>query len=431
MTLAWTRCLVRSTGALLLTGLFLAGCKHTVDFNSELPAGEMALRKIPLSEYPDFSQQMTDPAALSTACDASLKYLASPSSKAYYPYLDITHDRAAASVNALKQLVQKHAAHFDGAAFNSEIRSMFEVYKSKGALKPEGGGYTDRVLFTGYFTPIYEASVTRQGEFVWPLYRRPADLVVDPITAAIVGRRQKDGMVAATYTRAEVEGQNGQYPLAGSEIVYLRSYWESYIITIQGSARLHLTDGRTIEIGYAGDNGYDYTSPGKQMLADGVITKEQYSAKGLGAYFTAHPADVKKYLWLNKRYVYFTETHGGPFGSLGVPVTPMASIAVAKFHEVPKNIYPRAMAAFLVAPVPTSEAGNTQDYRGFMMDQDTGAAIRAAGRCDIYMGIGPRAEAIAGQEQHEGELYYIALRPELIPLYLPAPQAKPATKPAK
>lgn len=419
---------LRGLSALLLTGALLTGCKHKVNFNSELPEGEVALRKLSPDEYPDFSQQMTDPAALSASCDASLKYLATPSSRNYYPYLDITHERAAASVNALKQLVLKHASHFDGAAFNSEIRSMFEVYKSKGARKPEGDGYTERVLFTGYFTPIYQASTTRQGEYVWPLYRRPNDLVVDRTSAAVVGRRAADGAVLPTYTRAEIEGKDGKYPHAGSELVYLKSHWETYIITIQGSAKLRLTDGREMEIGYAGDNGYDYTSPGKKMLEDKVIKKEQYTARGLREHFAKNPGDVKKYLWLNQRYIYFTETQGGPYGSLGVPVTPMASIAVAKFHEVRKNIYPRAMGAFLVAPVPTDESGNTRAYRGFMMDQDTGAAIRAAGRCDIYMGIGEQAEKIAGQQQHDGELYYIALKPELIPQYLPAAPAKGAAK---
>ncbi len=57
-------------------------------------------------------------------------------------------------------------------------------------------------------------------------------------------------------------------------------------------------------------------------------------------------------------------------------------------------------------------------YDGFMLDQDTGGAIRAAGRCDIYMGVGPQAEAIAGHQLHEGKLYYLAVKPELIEKYL-------------
>ena len=56
-----------------------------------------------------------------------------------------------------------------------------------------------------------------------------------------------------------------------------------------------------------------------------------------------------------------------------------------------------------------------------MLDQDTGGAIRAAGRCDIYMGIGPEAEGLSGRQLNEGRLYYLAVREELIARYLSQP----------
>ncbi len=49
-----------------------------------------------------------------------------------------------------------------------------------------------------------------------------------------------------------------------------------------------------------------------------------------------------------------------------------------------------------------------------MLDQDTGGGIRASGRCDLYMGIGPQAEELAGREMATGKLYYLAIKPELI-----------------
>ena len=180
-------------------------------------------------------------------------------------------------------------------------------------------------------------------------------------------------------------------------------------------------------------NGYDYVSPGEAMLADGAIKKEQYSSRGLKEFFQQNPAVMNKYLWKNNRYVFFKPTTGGPYGSLGVPVTSLASIAVDKKHDPKRNIYPRAMPVFLAVPIPLNETGVTADFRGFMLDQDTGGAIRAAGRCDIYMGIGEQAEKVAGQQLHEGELFYIALKDKYIPQYLPPAPVKPskaATKPA-
>ena len=45
-----------------------------------------------------------------------------------------------------------------------------------------------------------------------------------------------------------------------------------------------------------------------------------------------------------------------------------------------------------------------------MLDQDTGGAIRAPGRADIYMGEGDEAETLAGGQYAEGELFYLFLR---------------------
>ena len=83
-----------------------------------------------------------------------------------------------------------------------------------------------------------------------------------------------------------------------------------------------------------------------------------------------------------------------------MPVTPLATIATDK------EVYPRAMPAYVALP-----------RGGFMLDQDAGGAIRAAGRCDIYMGIGNSAEQSAGQQLSTGRLYYVALRPDLVPRY--------------
>ncbi len=394
---------------------FLAACHHeappqVIDFRQQLPEGMLALRKIDPAEYPDFGRQPINIERLKAAIGNSQKYLAQPSSKDFFPYLDITHDRAVASLAKLGQICDAQTARgsWDPVWFNSQIRDNFDVYKSYGAPRPDGAGFTDRVQFTGYFTPIYDASLTHDGPYQWPLYKLPADLSRDPNTGQVFGRKTDSGQVVPYYTRQEIE-TGGK--LAGTELVWLKSRWEAYIITIQGSARLRLTDGRTYEVGFAGTNGYPYTSPGKQMVADGVITTEQLSLKGLGNYFAAHPEMMDKYLAINQRFVFFTERPGGPFGSLNVPVTPLGSIATDKET---KDIYPRAMPAFLSVPIPDASGTVMTPFSGFLMDQDTGGAIRASGRCDIYMGIGPEAEIVAGHELQEGALYYIAIKPELM-----------------
>jgi len=72
-----------------------------------------------------------------------------------------------------------------------------------------------------------------------------------------------------------------------------------------------------------------------------------------------------------------------PTGSLNVQVTTDRSLATDK------DIFPRASLTFIDVPKP-SLSGALLPYQGFVLDQDTGGGIRAAGRADIYMGFGVR-----------------------------------------
>ena len=389
----------------------------SLDYTQELPPGEKALRKIPPERYPVFAADPAGQPRLLKSVDNSLSYLASPSSANFFPYLDITHDRAVATLRALHEVLT--AAGTWPVEWDALIREKFEVYQTVGAPRSDGSGFSNQVLFTGYFTPTYDASLTRQGAFQWPLYKRPADLVTDYVKDTS-SRRTDDGSLAPYYTRAQIE--NSASPaLRGQELVWLASRWQAYVITIQGSARLRLRDGRIMEIGFAGTNGQPYVSPGKQMLADGVITRDQLSLEGLGRYFQSHPQTMNRYLWLNPRTTFFAERPGGPFGALNVPVTPGATIATDK------EVYPRAMPAYVLTGSGTAgpAPGTGVDIQDFMLDQDAGGAIRAAGRCDIYMGIGEPAGRSAGDQLSTGQLFYLAIKPELVSKYLQPGVAAP------
>src|SRR5688572_10361352 len=335
--------------------------KPAVSFAHELPTGELALRKISPAEYPDFTPLgQENPRQVLDAIEQSLVYLKAPSSRRFFPYLDITHDRAVATLEKFREMYGNEVSRGGGAGLNAAIRDNFDVYKSVGGFDTQTGKYVGRVLFTGYFTPIYAASRRREGAYQWPLYKRPADLVSDDVNE-ISGRRGADGTIVPHLSRVEIE-RDGK--LAGQEYVWLPNRFDAYVITVQGSAVLRLTDGRTLEIGYAGNNGHPYVSPGMQMVSDGVLHKENLSLKTMRAYFDANPGAADKYLWMNPRTVFFTERPGGPYGSLNVKVTPFATIATDK------SVYPRAMPAFLNVPLPRS-GGGASPFRGFMLDQDT------------------------------------------------------------
>lgn len=364
------------------------------DYDRALPPGALALRKIPPEQYPDFRPGFINREGLERAINYSLQYMAKPSSRKYYPYGDISHERARASLVQFLQVLQSSRSPEE---FDQAIKSQFDVYESVGY---DGEG---TVFFTGYYTPIFDARRQRDREFRYPLYRLPPDLVKDE-EGNTLGRRVAGGGVVPGYpTRRQIE--EGRL-LDGLELVYLRNPFEAYIVNVQGSARLRMADGTLLELGYAGNNGHAYTPIARAMIEDGAIKRSELSLQTLRRYFQEHPDQVFHYAWRNDRYVFFQELAGGPYGSIGVPVTAFRSIATDK------SVFPRACVAFLQANLPRVSGGEVVQapYATFALDQDTGGAIRAAGRCDIWMGIGSGAEALAGRTGSEGQLYYVFVK---------------------
>ncbi len=361
------------------------------DYGRPLPPGQLALRKLSPEEYPDFSRGFSRDPNLVRAIRFSLDYLAKPSSQRYYPYGEITHARATASLRHFLEVLERAGSPQE---FDQIIRAEFDVYQSVGC--------DDRgtVYFTGYYTPIFDGRKRPDARFRYPLYGLPPDLVKDEEGRAL-GRRLRDGRIEPRYyTRREIEEQG---LLRGREIAWLADPFEAYVVTVQGSARLRLADGSLWELGYAGNNGHEYTPIAAQMIEDGLLTRSELSLQWLLSFFRDRPDLVEQYGWRNDRYVFFKESKGGPFGSINVPVTSYRTIATDK------EVFPRACLAYLDTNLPTIRDGvvQTSEYAAFALDQDTGGAIRAAGRCDVYMGVGPAAEAVAGRTGAEGALYYL------------------------
>jgi membrane-bound lytic murein transglycosylase A len=265
-------------------------------------------------------------------------------------------------------------------------------------------GCDDRgtVLFTGYYTPILDGSFVRTERFRYPLYKQPDDLVKGP-TGEILGRREADGQISPYPPRAVIEDSR---MLRGKELVWLADPFEAYIAHVQGSAKLRLPDGELTTVGYAANNGHEYQSVAQELVKDGRIPADQMSLSAMIDYFKRYKDQVSTYIRRNARFVFFKKEDGPPLGCLNEPVTALRSIATDK------SIFPRASLAFISTTLPQAIGGRAVNrlYSGFALDQDAGGAIRAPGRCDVYMGQGDMAGKLAGQTYQEGRLYYLFLK---------------------
>ena len=383
---------------LLVTTTIISGCRSRqraeTPYDNPLLPGQSALRKITDPyEIPDFTMACFDLANLRTAIDRSLNYLNKPSSQKFFPLGDITHKRA---VDSLKAFAEMMDSRMTARSMNEAIRSKFDVYMSVGC---DGDG---TVLFTGYYTPIFDGSMKRTERFQYPLYKTPEDLVKGP-DGETLGMRGTGGVLTQYPPRAIIESSN---MLAGTELIWLSDPFEVYIAHVQGSAKIRLPNNKLITVGYAANNGHDYHGISKELVNDGRLRTDQISLSAMIDFFKNNPHLVNTYVWRNPRFVFFKIQEGEPRGSLNEQVIPLRTIATDK------SIFPRGCLTFISTRLPQETAGtvSNQFYSGFALDQDTGGAIRAPGRCDVYMGIGDRAGKLAGQTYQEGKLYYLFLK---------------------
>lgn len=395
-------------GAFVLAATFTlipAGCASkekcvTAKPDYSRPTSGPALVRAGAHEIPDFRQVFSKEPGVLSALDESIAYFNKPSSQKHFPYQTadstITHAQQLDGLMTLRRIIEVSQTPDD---FHGRVVGAFDVYRSVGW---DGNGV---VLFTGYYTPIFEGSLKPDGRFRYPLYRRPADLVTDE-AGAPKGRRTPEGQVVSYYSRTEIERDQ---ILKGQELVWLSDPFEVYVVHVQGSARIRMPDGHEMHIGYAGKTDRPYKSVGMELINRGKLQKEELSLARLKKYFREHPQEVEPMLGVNESYVFFAESQPGPFGSIGAKVTPYHSVATDK------AIFPRGGPVIPSTRVPAATATGDRltftPHVGLYFDQDTGGAISAAGRCDLYMGVGDDAERIAGYTYSEGKLFYLFLKP--------------------
>jgi membrane-bound lytic murein transglycosylase A len=299
------------------------------------------------------------------------------------------------------------------AQLNQFIRQHYQVYQSIGR-PPE-----DDVLFTGYFEPLYPGSLTPSPHYPVPVYGLPEDLVTvdlakfspDWAGKRIIGRLTEHRLVPY-YTREEI--QRAGHRLENAPIIaWMRDPVDLYFVQVQGSGRLQTPDGQQVSILYAGQNGHSADLVGRHLIRENKVPAEEMSMQRIRRYFREHPEDRERLLFQDPSFVFFRIGTTGPLGNLGVEVTPGRSIATDR------RIFPPGALAFIDTRKPLvsgkREIGQWVSLKRFVLNQDTGGAIKGPGRADLFWGSGAYAETAAGHLKHPGDLYFLILKPAAPP----------------
>jgi membrane-bound lytic murein transglycosylase A len=309
------------------------------------------------------------------------------------------------SLLAFEQLLDRRDCR---DCWKDNFRDQFDLIPSSG--DPD----LETVLFTGYYQPVLEGSLVPTPEYAYPIYAMPADLIVteqamlNPSMAPgkTVGRLD-GGNLVPYYSRREID-ELGSLRGRGYEIAWVKNPIDLFFLHIQGSGILQLEDGRHLLIGYAGANGRPYRSIGRLLIDRGKIPPEEMSMQRLRKYLLDNPEEQSEIFSYNESYVFFRFLEEGPLGSLEVPLTPGRSLATDS------RLFPKGALAFIITERPVVDAAGQlvgwQPFARFVLNQDTGGAIRGPQRADLYFGTGFEAEAGAGYMNRPGKLYFLSLK---------------------
>jgi len=273
------------------------------------------------------------------------------------------------------------------AEWLKRVAERFDFYSAPGS------GTDDRTLFTGYYQPLLKASLIETDTYRYPLY----------------GVAQGEPRVAMApdpfeFTRYEIDVL-GKLAGHGYEIAWLEDPVDRFFLHVQGSGLLELSDGTRLYANFAASNERPYTSIGKVLIDIGKLDRDSMSMQRIRSYLAEHPNEIDEIFAMNERYVFFRIVDRGPLGSLGVPLTAGRSIATDP------DVYPTGGLAFIETELPVVDEKKTsitwRAARRFVMNQDTGAAIRGPNRVDLYFGTGPAAGAAAGVMKRRGQLYFL------------------------
>ena len=385
---------------------FFCGCfpgvrEEITEFNS--------LKKLKLKDYPLFDDNL-DFKDLNTSIDNSLAYFKRVPFQRKYQYGKEIYNAAhlIASLETFRDFLQEKQSV---KALNKFIESKFTVYAA-------AGNEEEQTLFTGYFEPTYEGSLKKSDVYKYPLYSIPDDLLEIDLSLFSDKYKKHKRLVARIdgskktivpyYSRAQINSME-DFKVKSKPLVWLKSRVDRFFLEVQGSGRVVLDSKEELRLHYAKSNGNTYQSIGRYLIEKNEILKEDMSMQAIRKWLELNPDRMDEVLHHNESFVFFQKEDGGPYGSLGVEVTPLRSIATDR------GLFPKGALCFMQSRLPSRKNINSlnewEKASFFVLNQDTGGAINGPARADLFCGNGDYATFTAGHMNQYGKLFFLVLKP--------------------
>ena len=370
-------------GLIFLLILFLTSCKSG-DFDS-IKGKQFEIRRTKFSRLNDWDDddfELFDN-AIKTVCESILK---NPNNK-------LKSDKIEYSIKEYKHHCSKIIKMHDVDDIKEYVEDNFVPY----------GVYNwgnDVGKFTSYYEAEIRASYNKGGDYIYPIYGRPDDLVevnIRDFDASLPNLRLlgrvKNGKLVKYYTRREIENSDFEAPVVlwGDNLV------DIYLMQIQGAAVATLPNGEQIRVGYADNNGHKFKGIGSILLEKGLIKPQDASMPKIRKWLEKNGKKAISNMQLNDRFIFHKIVEAeGPLGAMGLPLTAGRSMAVDRSY------IPLGSMLWLETRAP-----NGKEINKAIMAMDVGSAIKGAIRGDYFWGHGEEAFEYAGKMNSSGKYYIL------------------------
>lgn len=263
----------------------------------------------------------------------------------------------------------------------NNARSFFEKWFNPIEFKPKK---SVQGLFTGYYMPTLDGSLTKTKTYNTPIYGLPKNMK-SPYS---------------WYTREKID--KGLLGNKAPIIAWIRSPVDRLFLEIEGSGVIRLPDNKLLYLGYAGENGAPYTSIGNVLIKKGILTRDNASKHAITHYLESHPDKMNSILHKNKSFVFFEHLKKPmALGAQGMALTPGYSLAVDK------KWIPLGAPLWLDTTKSKEQTRDASQFQRLMIAQDTGGAIRGLMRGDIYWGASKQAAFLGEHMKNEGRYWLL------------------------
>ncbi len=273
-----------------------------------------------------------------------------------------------------------------------KLNSEFEIYRPL-PLKWEKGYQTKQTFFTAYYSPDFEGSFVKTKRFRNPIYAMPKDSKLRKISSDQINYGNK------------LKGK-------GLELLYVdASLYDIWLLHVEGGGRVKVKqpDGthKSYYLSYAGANGQKFQMLYRYMIDNGMLRKGEATIAKQREYFVNNPKRQREILNSCPSFIWFKITHDEPLGVHNMPLSENRSLATdyRRFKEY-------GVINFIKTMKPQFSNGQVSKvpFSRFMLNQDTGGAIKGNARVDVYFGYGPNAELAANHVYGLGNQYFLILK---------------------